>query len=95
MTRQVFESWTPEKYETTGETPQDLLRQVEIEELVEKYSKDWLIRLFSPLGIKEVLEVDIQLMMRHYHQPYSAVMSMPVSRRRRLVDKLEAYIKKK
>jgi hypothetical protein len=88
VTKQTFESWTPEKFETTGETPQDLLRKVELDELVVKYANDWLVRLFLPLGIREAMEDEIQLLMKHLHQPYDAVMLMPCSRRRRLVERV-------
>lgn len=88
MTKQTFESWTPEKFETTGETPQDLLRRVELDELVVKYSNDWMVRLFVPLGLREALEADTEILMRKLHQSYDAVMSMPCSRRRRLVERV-------
>lgn len=88
MGRPEFQSWTPETFEQTGSTPQDAIHEVEMDALVEKYSKDWLIRLFCPIGIPEVLEGDIRLLMQYRHQSYDAVMSMPCSRRRRFVEKV-------
>lgn len=82
---QAFRSWTPETFEQTGETPQDAFREVEIEALVVQYAKDWMIKLFCPVGLPSVLEGDIQVLMKHRHQPYDAIMRMPCARRRRLV----------
>jgi hypothetical protein len=93
VANQAFKAWTPDTFERTGETPQDIFREVELDALAEKYSRDWLVRLFSPLGIKEILEVDIEVLMRYMYQTYDAVMSMPCSRRRRMVETVRSWKK--
>lgn len=51
--------------------------------------------MFSPLGIREILETEAHLLMRHLNQPYDAVMRMPCSRRKRLMEKVDRYLKSK
>jgi hypothetical protein len=93
MGHPAFQSWTPETFERTGSKPQDVIREVELDALVEKYSRDWLVMLFFPVGAREIFEGHIRALMDHYHQPYDAIMGMPVSRRRRLIEKLRESLK--
>ena len=95
MSRQAFKSWTPETFEETGQTPQDAIREVELDALVEKCANDWMLKLFFPLGLRDMLEGQVQSLMHYQHQPYDAVMGMPSSRRRRLHEKLTEMYKRR
>jgi hypothetical protein len=68
--------------------PQEEIRKAEIEALAEQYANDWMVRLFAPLGIKEIAEREMEVLMIYRHQSYMDLMSMPVSRRKRFYENL-------
>jgi len=80
--------WQKNQWDTPPERPQDALRQVKMDELADKYAKNWLITLFSPFGMREVLEMEVLALMQVLHQPYESIMSMPISRRKRFTAEL-------
>lgn len=80
--------WSKNQWESLPESPQSVLRRVKLDEIVEKYARDWMVALFSPLGMREVLEMELLTLMRTLHQSYESIMSMPVSRRKRLIEEL-------
>lgn len=87
--------WTKEGFEQTNESPQDVMRKIEWEEVAEKYKGDWLVRLFSPLGVREILEMEMVALMNHLGQTYESVMSMPVSRRKRMLETFQKMLERK
>ena len=50
---------------------------------------------FQPVGNKSWLEHDMVLLMESYNMPYNDIMSMPTSRRHRLVKTREDIIKQR
>lgn len=98
MPREVYRlggGWSLQDWEEKGIQPKDVVRRIEAEELAEKYAGDWLVGLFAPFGIREVLESEVMILGMYLKQSYLDVMAMPVSRRRRLVEKVEDMVRER
>lgn len=80
--------WSKDSFDQTGETPQQAILDVELDEIAAKYADDWLVGLFHPFGMREILEKQVFVLMDNLSQSYDSVMSMPASRRQRFLEYL-------